>query len=441
MRTLSRPMFNWGGPVKEGIMHGIREPHKHGGLSKQFNTGLVGDERYPKTSGREHHLAVLAPFAWAARAAPLAYRGWKGARMFTPWKQNLGKWGRFKDIFLPSGRFKNVAGKKATDPSSAFIKGDFTASGGTAATAPSKLGFWKSMGDPKRIGAAIGENPFTAFGVASLAPQAGYGAYKVAKAAPGTVWEGAKRYADLVIPGDQSSWYTPKEPPTGIMKPGGYPTRVKKEIEKAKELSDADKKAFALAQREGRVKKYLDLMGYDRSKKMAVADALIDASKIVGDRGSLDPKNITQELINPIIQATSKRLDKPAQIREAVGLMATKAEIEKDLSAETDALAKKKTIKQIEALDRQLEEGFEVDMRNLFLSSRVQPDKKTVERFARYTADKHGHDFTKITADQLKTAAGETEEEKIQNVVEGDGVYLIGDAIIKVTGGVPKLFG
>ena len=45
----------------------------------------------------------------------------------------------------------------------------------------------------------------------------------------------------------------------------------------------------------------------------------------------LDKRNITQELINPIIQATSKRLDKPAQIREAVGLMATKAEIEKDL--------------------------------------------------------------------------------------------------------------
>ena len=73
------------------------------------------------------------------------------------------------------------------------------------------------------------------------------------------------------------------------------------------------------------------MMGYDRSKKLAIADALIDASKIVGERGTLDPKNITQELINPIIQATSKRLDKPQQIREAVGLMATKAEIEKDL--------------------------------------------------------------------------------------------------------------
>ena len=83
------------------------------------------------------------------------------------------------------------------------------------------------------------------------------------------------------------------------------------------------------------------MMGYDRSKKTAIADALIDASKIVSERGTLDPKNITRELINPIIQATSKRLDKPEQIREAVGLMATKAEIEKDLAKRPDELALK----------------------------------------------------------------------------------------------------
>ena len=68
MRTLTRPMFNMGGPIKQGIMHGIREPKKHGGLSKQFNTGLVGDERYPKTKGREHHLGFLAAAPWLMNA-------------------------------------------------------------------------------------------------------------------------------------------------------------------------------------------------------------------------------------------------------------------------------------------------------------------------------------------------------------------------------------
>ena len=56
MRTLNRPMFRYGGPIKEGVMNGIREPKRHGGsMGAQFNTGLVGDQRYPKTGGREHH--------------------------------------------------------------------------------------------------------------------------------------------------------------------------------------------------------------------------------------------------------------------------------------------------------------------------------------------------------------------------------------------------
>ena len=51
-------MFNMGGPIKQGIMHGIREPYKHGGPT---GTGLVGDQRYPQTGGREHHVAFIPP--------------------------------------------------------------------------------------------------------------------------------------------------------------------------------------------------------------------------------------------------------------------------------------------------------------------------------------------------------------------------------------------
>ena len=187
--------------------------------------------------------------------------------------------------------------------------------------------------------------------------------------------------------------------------------------------SQAEKDAFAKSQREKRVNKYLDLMGYDRSKKMAIADALIDASKIVGDRGSLDPKNITQELINPVIQATSKRLDKPQQIREAVGLMSMKAEIEKDVSKEKDALAKSLTMKNIELADRKLEQGFETDIRNLLLTARTPPKKKQLEQYARLTADKYGETFTVVEG---------------EGDMKGDGIYMVGEAIIRVTDGAPK---
>ena len=35
MKTLNRPMFRYGGPIKEGVMHGIREPRRDGGSMTQ----------------------------------------------------------------------------------------------------------------------------------------------------------------------------------------------------------------------------------------------------------------------------------------------------------------------------------------------------------------------------------------------------------------------
>lgn len=416
-------MFNMGGPIKEGIMHGIREPKKDGG-TPGVGYGLVGDKRYPKTGGREHHWAFLpwliGAGGTALRTAPALVRGYRGARMFTPWKQNLGKWGRFKDIFSPSGRFKNVAGKKGTDPSSAYIKGDFTASAGTPATKDTTLGLWQALKDPKRLGAAIGENPFTTFGLASLVPQTGYGAYKLAKATPGAVWSGAKRYADMVIPGDQSSWWKDPAPPTGVPLNPNLEMNIKKKKKQGAgiELTDQQRKDFAAKQRDERVQKYMDMMGYDRSKKTAVADALIDASKIVSDRGTLDRKNITAELINPIIQATSKRFDKPEQIREAVGLMAAKAEIQKDLEKETKAQDRKLKGLQIEVAQQKLGTNFEDDLRVLIAGSKDKVNKKQLERFARLTADKYGDSFTVV--------------EDASVIADKPGVYMLEDKIFRV---------
>ena len=73
MRTLNRPMFRYGGPIKEGVMSGIREPKKDGGML------LVGEhpKEFRDASGREKHLAPLVVGAGMglARLAPLAMRG------------------------------------------------------------------------------------------------------------------------------------------------------------------------------------------------------------------------------------------------------------------------------------------------------------------------------------------------------------------------------
>jgi hypothetical protein len=62
-------------------MSGIREPKKNDGPT---GTGLVGDQRYPKTNGREHHAVFIPPLmaagAGIARLAPLAMRGARAVR-------------------------------------------------------------------------------------------------------------------------------------------------------------------------------------------------------------------------------------------------------------------------------------------------------------------------------------------------------------------------
>ena len=112
-----------------------------------------------------------------------------------------------------------------------------------------------------------------------------------------------------------------------------------------------------------------------------------------------------------------------------------KAEIEKDLE---DPTIKALRMEQLKALKG----GFEKDLGTFILSAKgakVKPD--ALERYARIKANEYGIDFTKITDEVVKTAKGETEEEKIQNVVGADGIYMIGDAIIKVTDGIPKHIG
>jgi len=392
MRTLSRPMFNMGGPIKQGIMHGIREPYKVGGKA-----ALVGNPVYPKTDGREHHFVVSGTIGGIAAANAARIAATRAAMRYGPRALNYMKNWFGKNVPQGVGT-TNVGGKvvQTVGSGSKFV--------------PNWLGR-----DPLVQGVGWA-------GKSIFSPTAGGLAAKALRMAtsPSSIIAGVAYYM----------WPDGKErtepPKTGGVPGGGDPgmtyTKPEKEI---KVLSDAEKDAFAKSQREKRVQKYLDMMGYDRSKKTAIADALIDASKIVGDRGTLDLKNIGQELINPIIQATSKRLDKPDQIREAVGLMATKAEIEKDLSKEKDALKTELTELQIEGAKETLKasRSFEGGLKAFLATRKGGIKKDELEQISRLLADEHGESFIK------------TDE---NTVVSGDGIYMIGDGIYRVTGGVEK---
>jgi len=364
-------MFNMGGPIKQGVMHGIREPYRGGGQA-----ALVGNPLYPRTGGREHHVAPI-----------LGIAGINAAR----WLATIG--GRKIAQKAVEQTAKNVVGQ----PVATGLKGWL------ARDPLFKAGKWAKDAIMSPTAKGWGKSAVRGLTSPTGLLTAGWFGYPAVK--------GAFKKEEPVV--------------TGVEKPGGYPQADKKTKQAQAE--------FAKAQREDRVQKYLKMMGYDRSKKTAIADALIDASKIVSDRGTLDRKNITAELINPIIQATSKRLDKPDQIREAVGLMATKAEIEKDLE---DPSIKALRLEQLKGLRG----GFSKDIGDFILSAKGQKIKpEALKRYARAKADQHGLDFTVVT-DEMIAGAGEgaSEDVIIQSVVKDDGVYMIGDAIVQVTGGVPK---
>ena len=61
MRPLHRPMFRYGGPIKEGVMSGIREPRANGG-SMRNRALLVGNPAFPMRDGRAMYAEQLSLF-------------------------------------------------------------------------------------------------------------------------------------------------------------------------------------------------------------------------------------------------------------------------------------------------------------------------------------------------------------------------------------------
>jgi len=389
MRTLNRPMFNWGGPVKEGIMHGIREPYRGGGAA------LVGNPVYPQTGGREHHQTMYVAGQAAGRVLPHIRRGW--------------------------GAFKNIFGK--TTPSTVTRGTQRIPSWGTydpVTITPSKFipKPWLERDPIYQIGKKVIEGKglvtkpikWAAKSLATPTGAAGVAAYMF--------WpDGTKKTKEELAA-------------QGLDQHGPFDHTDKKKIKKAQA-------AFAEAQRDTRVQKYLDMMGYDRSKKTAVADALIDASKIVSDRGTLETKNITRDLISPIIQATSKRFDKPEQIREAVGLMSVKAAIQKDL--EDPQVAKLRAL-QIESEQKKLSPGVGSRLMAYMASKKGKVKGDELVDFVRLSASDEGKNFTMVTDEQVKAVPGwedKSAEEVISFIAKDDGVYMMGDTVIEVEGGKP----
>ena len=433
MRTLNRPMFNMGGPIKQGIMHGIREPYAKGKIVSGIasKAGPIFKKAGEFFKGRTK--------GWLP-SMPTRVIGKHGQQVNVPVKNTWG--------FTAPPRVEVKVGEDIIGK------------------VPFKGNKWNWIKQFSK------QNPGYATVGAATALTAPNLAYKTVPSIAGAAGTVGKTWIDAVLPGDQSKWFTAEKIQEDL-KPivsGG----AGGEGPVTKDTSTTESRAaFAKKQQDIRVQKYLDLMGYDRSKKTAMADALIDASKIVSDRGTLDRKNIAGELINPLIQATSKRLDKPEQIREAVGLMMTKAGLEKEmydakpgtqLKAAQDYVAqfggsmgnaykqlgltkKGDFTESLGALSKQYgskfdnqkviienikfqksnEPGFDID------SIKVLGDNEMLE------AIKESDDFVSVTDSILRDPKASKEVDG--QIVPIPGIYIVGSAVVEVSesGNVKRL--
>ena len=291
MRTLNRPMFRMGGPIKQGIMHGIREPRRGGGRA-----ALVGNPIFPQdASGRAHHNIWASIYGVGSKVLPKAggiiSKGW--SKIKPTFKTQPGQvTGSLSDRATNLYKYR-MAPFKWTDKAKAFAK---------------ENPWWTYGGIPY----AATTEPGQAIGKAALV---GIPKWTAEALTPKSL----EKYLPWEVEGVESAWKDKLEKnlENKVGKKDYGPYTKSDKVTKLKEKT-----------KDERINELLEIMGYDKARKTAVGDALIDASRIITERGTLDKKNIGRDLINPIIEATSKRLDKPEQIREAVGLMQAKADIE-----------------------------------------------------------------------------------------------------------------
>ena len=448
MRILNRPMFKYGGPIKEGIMHGM----KNGGLSKQFNTGLVGDERYPQTGGREHHGFFLPALYAAGRMALRPFGSWamKQIPRFQRMKYTPSTYGQ-------KGGWQQIASKNMPKMDAGYefnpnwlgrqFKKDplyQTVAGGT-----SMFGKGLKWTGQKAVG--LGKY---AFGTPSGLLFMG---------APVTYMAGKYFLSDgTELNQNQIKQIKQVGPPGGgeTSLGSGEAYYEKPPVKKSAEELAAEAKA----ERTKRLNKYLDTMGYDTAKRDALDKALIDASAIVqgatDEAGSLK-KADWSKMINQAIQSTSKRLEKPEQIREAVGLMMAKGDIEKELYDARPGTHLKNAQDMAETLGISVEEAMNRvtgqattigdDLQALqILKKGGTLSAKEIEQRLRNFANKNDLDLKQVVStDQLDKLKEESGDETIDSmtIVTGlmtgdakadDGLYQIGTEVVLVKDGVPE---
>ena len=344
MRPLNRPMFRYGGPIKEGIMNGMKDRTIAGG-------NQVGTPMGDRTGFADPRRQI---FKFLPGVSKIYDRG----------IANLKK--------IP-GFFKSKIGKEVIDVDNPNIVRDSLGNVISRTTqtkfVPNYLGRDPAV---KLIGSAYkGITSPTAKGFGQKAAQF---ATSPTALITGATLTDALPGGDPLF-GTRNIFGQKFDPETGIKTEGlfGRDLPAKKQLEelnaqrqelaakkKIKEkkdnVIDPTKKINRDEEIQANRERYYKIIGIDKMKKDAAYDSLIDASKIVQEEGA-DLKGAVKSgaLQNRIIQAISKNLDKSADIKRQIDAAILKGEITKDIAAAdtTDKRLKEARIKQLDRAEKQ----------------------------------------------------------------------------------------
>ena len=422
MRTLNRPMFRYGGPIKEGVMDGIREPRKNGGSMSQL-VQPSGTGMRPGYKGKSKLLSFIPGFNYVSQ-------------------QTKGIIPRIFNKIKPT--FKKQPG---------------IVTGGDASTRSKYI----SQTMPKvpfmeRAGAFVKENPYiTGFGAPFVASGAITAAPPVGKGIAGLTKAAGLQAADLLVPDfifDQDQYFADKEQ-AKILEANkkSKQTANEKRIKELEALLAADtSKNQGKTQdeiREERIQKYRDIMDIKGMNKTAAYDSLIAASQAVNQAGG-DLKGAIKDgsLINQIIQSTSKAFDKPKQTKDAIDTLILKGEIEADIAAGKPSTYLKAAqdmvatgaAKNITEAMKKLTKS-ETDMSTTLgaiLAKGNRLDEKTVGVAYREETGKIPAGSIKISVvnEWKEKNKGKEEIDYLQSITEGEqldaGDYIVGERVVTV---------
>ena len=438
MRTLNRPMFRYGGPIKEGVMHGIREPKRKGG-SMGTHAALVGNPVFPTTNGRAHHEINYRfnPIKTIKDAAVKTVTT-NPLKVLNPTK----KVGMVKNAGLallnPLKNFyrKNIQTMpklRRTDTSSPVgLRGRLDSSKVSQNSLLDRIKYFgrqnpKTTAGGVGVGVTSGAIPEVVGGVGGLLKDAGL------------------QVADLLVYDkffDQDKYFADKEKAKKDAELAGKNSVLNTDIKKLLEQPVKPKKSEKELRAE-QIAKYRDIVDIKGMNKDAAYNSLIAASQAISGEGDFKGSLKDGSLINKIIQSTSKAYDKPKATKDAIDTLILKGEIEKDLNKDKNAIMDEYRMKQIALADKQLSGGDFSENKALFaknMSGQALFDNaaaKSSPNFMGNLINKKG--LTDLMTEAKKS--GDIVERDIiinatEELIKGKGIpngdYTVGDVLVTI---------